>query len=109
MFEQTSTNEKLYAVWKVDRKTDEAYLTIDSRNYPLTLKLETFAITSSGDQNIELIRNGVKELLSQLNICCRCCDTEKIIDDVVSFLTNKNTDDSILKQWFSCTYQAIYE
>ncbi len=106
MITQTSNNDKLYAVWKKDQKSGEAYLIIESESYPLRLKLETFEDTS-GEQNFELLRKGVKELLSKLNICCHCCDMERVAEDVVNFLIDKNH--TTLKQWFSCEYQAMYE
>ncbi|GEM_PF-3001051 len=108
MITQTSNNDKLYAIWRKDREKNEAYLIIESESYPLRLKLDTFDDTS-GEQNLELLRKGVKELLSKLNICCHCCDMEKVAEDVASFLIDKNTPHTTLKQWFSCKYQAIYE
>ena len=108
MITQSSSNNKLYAVWKKDLKTSESYLIIESEIYPLRLKLDTFMDTT-GEQNIELIKNGVKELLSKFEICCRCCNQETIIDNIVSFLTDKSINYSTLKQWFTCRFEAVYE
>ena len=109
MITKTSNNDKLYATWKKDHeKNDEVYLIIESETYPLRLKLDTFNNTS-GEQNLELVRKGVRELLSKLNICCHCCDMEKVAEDVVSFLIDKSASYTTLMQWFTCEYKAVYE
>src|SRR3989338_10979531 len=101
MITKTSNNDKLYATWKKDHeKNDEVYLIIESETYPLRLKLDTFNNTS-GEQNLELVRKGVRELLSKLNICCHCCDMEKVAEDVVSFLIDKSASHTTLTQWFT--------
>jgi len=104
MFKETSNHNKLYAVWKKDPKSGDAYIVIESEVYPLRLKLDTLS-----EDSPELVKKGIKELLSKLNLCCQCCDQEIIANDITNFLTNKGIAYTTLKQWFLCRYEAIYE
>lgn len=108
MITQTSHNNKLYATWEVNRENNEVYLVVESSVYPLRFQLHTIPVTT-GDQNRELLKKGIKELLLKINICCQCCDIEKVAEDVAEFITRKGSNYKTLRQWFSCKYQAVCE
>lgn len=107
MYTEILPSTKLCASWRIDREKKEAYLIVESEKYPLQLKLETFPITSE-DQNFELFKGGIKELLIKLSMCQQGSDLDKMAEDVASFLSMKEGPRT-LKQWFNCKYEAVYE